>query len=225
MSRIPTPLNCLQPSIGCAYIIKNIKTKSLIRAATTCQRDLLRKGSKIKVLRAFSGEEPFFTAKIGSLRTGVEVLKFLCGAQHKKCVDATDTYEWTGISLSDAHEQNLEFDEPGYVQDDTAPVAKQVKVAKVKPIKVAKTKPVKVEKVKVAKVKVAKVKPIKVAKTKPVKVAKTEVVDDVVSVVEEEEVVAPTAKIIQSDEEFEAEINAEFEADLKKSEARLAATK
>ena len=50
-------------------------------------------------------------------------------------------------------------------------------------------------------------------------------VDDVVSVVEEEEVVAPTAKIIQSDEEFEAEINAEFEADLKKSEARLAATK
>lgn len=198
MSRTATPLNCLQPGIGMSYVIKNIKTKSLIRAATTCQRDLLRKGSKIKVLRAFSGEEPFFTAKIGSVHTGVEVLKFLCGAQHKKCVDSTDTYEWTGISLSEAREQKLEFDQPGYVTKDEAPVAKQVKVAKA--------------------VKVAKVKPVKVAKVKP------EVVDEVVSVVEEE-VVAPTPKIIQSDEEFEAEINAEFEADLKKSDARLAAAK
>lgn len=204
MSRTATPLNCLQPGIGMSYVIKNIKTKSLIRAATTCQRDLLRKGSKIKVLRAFSGEEPFFTAKIGSVHTGVEVLKFLCGAQHKKCVDSTDTYEWTGISLSEAREQKLEFDQPGYVTKDEAPVAKQVKVAKAKLVKVVKAK--------------VKVKPAKVAKVKP------EVVDEVVSVVEEE-VVAPTPKIIQSDEEFEAEINAEFEADLKKSDARLAAAK
>lgn len=205
MSRTATPLNCLQPGIGMSYVIKNIKTKSLIRAATTCQRDLLRKGSKIKVLRAFSGEEPFFTAKIGSVHTGVEVLKFLCGGQHKKCVDSTDTYEWTGISLSEAREQKLEFDQPGYVTKDEAPVAKQVKVAKAKLVKVVKSK--------------VKVKPAKVAKVKP------EVVDEVVSVVEEEEVVAPTPKIIQSDEEFEAEINAEFEADLKKSDARLAAAK
>lgn len=212
MSRIPTPLNCQQPAIGCAYIIKNIKTKSLIRAATTCQRDLLRKGSKIKVLRAFSGEEPFFTVKIGSVHTGVEVLKFLCGAQHKKCVDETDTYEWTGISLSEAREQKLLFSEPGYVTKDDAPVTKQVKVAKTKSVKVAKAKKV-------------KVKPVKVAKTKPVKVAKTEVVDEVVSVVEEDEVLPPTTKLIQSDEEFEAEINESFEADLKKAEARLAAAK
>jgi hypothetical protein len=193
------------------YIIRDIKTKKLVRASTTCQRDINRRGSKIKVLRAFSGDEPFFTVKIGSLHTEIQVLKFMCGAKHKKCRDESGTYEWTGISLFDARTQQLEFSEPGYVDKDEA----EAPVAKVKVEKVAKVKKVKAEKVaKVKAAKVAKVKPVKVAKVKPVKEAPAEEVGKIVSV--EEEIETPT-KPVQTDEEFEADIDAAFQEDLKKA--------
>lgn len=112
--RTATPLNITeQPGTGLAYVIRDLKTDKLVRCATAAHRDLLRRGSKIRSLRAFSGEEPYFIAKIGSLRTKFTVLKFLCGAHHDKCLDETGRYEWTGITLSEAKKRKLEFDSPG----------------------------------------------------------------------------------------------------------------
>lgn len=155
-----------------AYIIRNIKTKEYIRASATCQRDL--KENLVTALRAFSGEDPFFTVKIGNRHTGIVILTFLCGAKHKKCVDTDDTYEWTGISLSEAREQKMEFSEPGYIRN--------AEIVKVKSVK--------------AKTKVKPIKAIKVAEVTP------------------EE---PSHKIVQSDDEFAAEIEAEFQNDLAKA--------
>lgn len=112
--RTATPLNISeQPGTGLAYIIRDLKTDNLVRCATAAHRDILRRGSKIKSLRAFSGEEPYFIAKIGSLRSKFTVLKFLCGAHHKKCLDESGRYEWTGITLDEAKKKNLEFAAPG----------------------------------------------------------------------------------------------------------------
>lgn len=112
--RTATPLNITeQPGTGLAYVIRDLKTNTLVRCATAAHRDLLRRGSKIRSLRAFSGEEPYFIAKIGSLRSKFTVLKFLCGAHHDKCLDETGRYEWTGITLSEAKKKKLEFDSPG----------------------------------------------------------------------------------------------------------------
>jgi hypothetical protein len=114
--RTATPLNISeQPGTGLAYVIRDLKTNTLVRCATAAHRDLSRKGSKIKALRAFSGDEPYFIAKIGSLRTKFTVLKFLCGAHHKKCLDETGRYEWTGITLAEAKKKHLEFETPGRV--------------------------------------------------------------------------------------------------------------
>ncbi len=162
MSRTATPLNCEQPAVGCAYVIRNVKSKKLIRASTTCQRDIDRKGSNVKVLRAFSGAEPFFTAKIGSLHTEIEVLKFLAGAQHKKCRDTTGTYEWTGMTLADAIKQKVEFAEPGRIVKDAAPT-KTVKVKKAKNVKAKKV--VKKARKSTPAVEVAAVAPVVVAST------------------------------------------------------------
>lgn len=228
--RTATPLNIeTQPGVGMGYVIRNIKTRKLVRASTTCQRDIDRKGSKIKALRAFSGEEPFFTVKIGSLHTEIEVLKFLCGVKHKKCRDVTGTYEWTGISLADARKQKMEFAEPGYVTKEDAPVA--VKVKKTKTAKVEKKVAVKTPAVKTETAPVAK-KPVKgsrsAPKPKPAKVAKTETapVAPVAPVTEAVaaapvETVAPAATE-QTAAEFESEINKQFEADLAKQPAATA---
>lgn len=207
--RTATPLNITtQPGVGMGYIIRNVKTKKLVRASTTCQRDIDRPRSKVKALRAFSGDEPFFTVKIGSQHTEIEVLKFLCGKQHKKCVDTTKTYEWTGISLADAREQKLEFSEPGYVtQEEEAPKATK---------KVKKTKVAKVAKVKVAAPKKTRVAKVKLTIAAPVEPAAATVVEPVAEVV--------TPKVQESDAEFEADLQASFEADLKKAEA-VAASK
>lgn len=203
--RTATPLNIeTQPGVGMGYVVRNLKTKKLVRVSTTCQRDINRRGSKIKVLRAFSGDEPFFTAKIGSLHTEIEVLKFLCGEKHKKCRDTTGTYEWTGISLAEARKQGLEFSEPGYVaKEETVKAPKKTK--------------------KVAKVKSSGRGRPKGSKNK----VKTDVVEPVTTPAGEvtapaaEVAVEPTAPVVaktdQSDAEFEAEINKEFEADLAKN--------
>lgn len=205
--RTATPLNIeTQPGVGMGYVIRNVKTKKLVRASTTCQRDIDRRGSKIKALRAFSGDEPFFTVKVGSLHTEIQVLKFLCGKSHKKCRDESGTFEWTGISLAEARKQKLEFSEPGYVtKEEVAPKAKKVKKTKV--AKVAK----------VRKARVAKVKPTEtVAEVTPTAPTATETVVEPVA-----EVVTP--KVEESDAEFEADLQASFEADLKKAEAAAAA--
>ncbi len=205
MSRTATLLNIpQQPGVGMSYLIRNVKTKKFIRASTACQRDVDRRGSRIKVLRAFSGDEPFFMMKVGSLHTEIEVLKFLCGKNHKKCRDESGTYEWTGISLAEARSQGLEFSEPGYVTKEDAPV---LKTKKVKVVKVKKTKSVKV-------VKVKKTKPV-VQDTAPVAAEPTTVVKPVVEVVV---VKAPE----QTNEEFAADIEAAFQSDLKKAEASIA---
>lgn len=117
--RTATPLNISeQPGTGLAYVIRDTKTNKLIRCATAAHRDLLRRGSKIRSLRAFSGEEPYFIVKIGSLRTKFTVLKFLCGAHHDKCLDETGRYEWTGITLDEAKKRKLDFESPGRVNQE-----------------------------------------------------------------------------------------------------------
>jgi hypothetical protein len=210
--RTATPLNIeTQPGVGMSYVIRNLKSKKLVRASTTCQRDVNRRGSKIKEIRAFSGDEPFFTAKVGSLHTDIEVLKFLCGPQHKKCRDTTGTYEWTGISLSDARKQKLEFSEPGYVtKEEEAPKAKKPKKTKVE--KVAKT------------TKSKRGRPAG-SKNKTTPVAEVIAAGEVTPTVAEPVAVeAPVvAKPVQSDSEFEAELAADFEADHQKAMEKLAA--
>jgi hypothetical protein len=215
MARTATPLNITtQPGVGMGYVVRNVKTKKFVRVSTTCQRDLNRKGSKIKVLRAFSGAEPFFTAKIGSLNTDIEVLKFLCGESHKKCLDSTGTYEWTGISLADARKDKMEFAEPGYVAQEEAVVAKpkKTKPAKAKKVKAPKAKTVK---------KVKASKPKKAAPAADVTPAAAPVITAAVETPVVAEVVAPVQK--QTADEFAAEIDAAFAADLKKNEAAATA--
>jgi hypothetical protein len=101
-----------------AYVVRDLKTNTLVRCATAAHRDLLRRGSKIRSLRAFSGEEPYFIAKIGSLRTKFEVLKFLCGAHHDKCLDESGRYEWTGVTVGEAQKKKLQFIAPGRVKQE-----------------------------------------------------------------------------------------------------------
>lgn len=203
MARTATPLNIeSQPGIGMGYVVRNIKTRKLVRVSTTCARDIENK--TVKVLRAFSGKNPFFTAKIGSLHTKVEVLKFLCSPDLKKCRDTTDTYEWTGISVKEARKQKLDFLEPGYVVDAEV-VTKPKKAKKTKAAKVVKTKGR--GRPKGSKNKVTAV----VADAAPV-VPETPVAP--AAVVTEEPTAAAPAAPVQTDAEFEAEINKEFEKDL-----------
>jgi hypothetical protein len=154
----------------------------------------LRKGAKFKTLRAFSGEEPFFTVKVGSRNTEIQTLKFLCGAHHKKCLDTTGAWEWTEITWAEARKQGLKFEQPNLI--DRSEEA-----------------PKKTKKVKVAKV--AKVK--KTRKAKLTVEAPTEITPEVVEDVVEEEVVTP--KVEQSQDEFEAEIEADHQATLAKLQA------
>lgn len=208
MARTATPLNIeSQPGIGMGYVVRNIKTRKLVRVSTTCARDLDNK--TVKVLRAFSGKNPFFTAKIGSLHTKVEVLKFLCGPDLKKCRDTTDTYEWTGISVKEARKQKLEFSEPGYVVAEET-VAKPKKAKKAKAAKVEKKTKGRRGRPKGSKNKVTA--PV-VADEAPITPAVVEPMIVPVAAVVTEEPTAP-ATPIQTDAEFEAEINKEFEKDL-----------
>jgi len=211
--RTATPLNIeTQPGVGMGYVIRRVTNKKLVRASTTCQRDIDRKGSKVKALRAFSGDEPFFTVKVGSVHTGIEVLKFLCGQKHKKCRDTTSTYEWTGISVADARKQKLEFSEPGYVTQDEAPKAPKAKKSKT--------------------AKAVKAKVVKGKRGRPVgsknKVTAPVVADAPAAVTpaQEKELVAQEALVPkapeQTDAEFESELSKEFEAQVADANAKLA---
>lgn len=192
MFRTSTALNIqTRPGIGMAYIVKDLTTKKFVRASTCCQRDLSRPEFNLKTLRIFSGPEPFFMAKIGSVHTETQVLKFLCGSNHKKCLDETGTYQWLEVSLSEARKENLKFSEPGYL-------VKEEKVAKVtKPAKVA--KPTKVTKT---------AKPTKVAK--PAKAAKLVVAEIVPEVVPQELI---TEEVATNEDQLDAEFAAELDAD------------
>lgn len=132
--RTATPLNISeQPGTGLAYVIRDTKTNKLVRCATAAHRDLLRRGSKIRSLRAFSGDEPYFIVKIGSLRTKFTILKFLCGAKHDKCMDESGRYEWTGITLAEAKKKKLEFEAPGRVNKEEEPERQLQGAAKIDP--------------------------------------------------------------------------------------------
>jgi hypothetical protein len=193
IGRPTTPLNCEQPRVGCAFIIKNLKTKENVKCATASQRDTERRGSKIKVLRAFSGDEPFFMVKVGSLHTEIKVLKFLCGAQHRKCLDTTGEFLWTGITWKDAIKQGMEFSQPNLKVKDETPV---------KAKKVTKTR-----------------KPYKARKAKVIVEAPTEIVPEVVAeVIEEVTSRAPE----MTDAEFEASVDADHQATLAKLQATSA---
>lgn len=113
MGRTPIPLNINErPGTGMSYIIRNIKTGILFRCATAAHRDLRRKEFGIDSLGAYSVQEPYFTVKLGSIKTGMNALRFLCGAHHSKCLDEKGEYEWTGISLEKAKKDGLDFYDP-----------------------------------------------------------------------------------------------------------------
>ncbi len=208
MSRTATPLNIeTQPGIGMSYIVRNTKTRKFVRVSTTCNRDLERRGSKIKVLRAFSGDEPFFTAKIGSLHTEIEVLKFLCGVKHKKCLDTTGTYEWTGISLKQARKDKMEFEEPGYVAKEEAPVAKTKKTKTAKVVKAKKGK---------------KGRPAGSKNKMTTPVAEVVAAGEVVPAEPVAEEVIVPKQPEQTDAEFESELNKEFEEQVAAATAKNA---
>lgn len=190
MSRSATLLNIpQQPGIGMAYVIRNKATKKFCRASTTCQRDLKRDPTITK-LRSLSGDEPFFTAKVMAPGKEIQLLTFLCGSQHKKCLDQTGTYEWLNISLTEAREQNMKFDEQGYYLNDKPQAVKQVKAkTKVK----TKTKATK---------KVVKAKQVTAEVIEPAQIPAEQVIEDSATPVTES----------QSDTEFEAELDAEHQA-------------
>lgn len=138
--RITVPLNIsTQPGVGMGYIIRDLETGKRLRASTTCQRDLNRKDLGLTKLRSFTGENPFFTAKIGSLNTGFTLLTFLCAAsQSKKCIDSTGKYQWTEMSLSEARANNVKFDESNYYvsgERKEQPVKTKTVKAKTKKVK------------------------------------------------------------------------------------------
>jgi hypothetical protein len=189
MARSATPLNIpQQPGTGMAYVVRNVQTKKSCRASTTCQRDLKR-DPNLKTLRSMSGEEPFFTAKVMGPNKEIQLLKFLCGAQHKKCLDETGTYQWLNISLTEARTANMKFDEQGYYINGAPTPAKPVKA---KPGKTVKAKQAKTTK-KVVKQVVAEV-------IQPTTIPAEQVIEE------------PIEEVKQSDTEFEAQLDAEHQA-------------
>lgn len=199
MTRTSTPLNIeTLPGIGMSYIVRNVETQKYVRVATCCQRDIKRRGFKFKSLRALSGDEPFFLAKIGSLRTGTQVLKFLCGSQHKMCLDKTGTYEWCELSVADARLKNLEFSEPGLLDKNEKVVAKVTKAKK--PAKVTKAK-------KAVKAKKAKAKLL---------------VEEITPEVVPEELIMPETEAVVNTDQSDTEFAAEIDADHQKALAQIA---
>jgi len=112
MGRPKTPLNIVrQPPVGSTWIIQNIDTKELCKCSCTTQAD---KGA-VEALRHFSGTNPFFTVKLGSKRTQVSYLKFLCSAYLKECIDDKATWKWLDITQDEADIKCLWYSEPNLV--------------------------------------------------------------------------------------------------------------
>jgi hypothetical protein len=112
--RKKTPLNIdRQPKIGSTWIIQNIHTTELCKCSATTQLDK----NSVKHLRKFSGEDPFFTAKIGSKSTQVTYLKFLCSKKLDTCVDTTGAWKWLDITQQEADIRKLWYSEPNLVTE------------------------------------------------------------------------------------------------------------
>jgi len=138
VGRAASPLNIdTRPGVGMSFIIKDTSSHKYVRASTCCDRDLKKGILKVTQLRSWTATEPFFYVKVGSYATGNTLLKFLCGVNHKKCVDSTGAFEWTGISLQQARKDKMVFEEPNYVanKDEAAKVKTVKKISTPKSVK------------------------------------------------------------------------------------------
>jgi hypothetical protein len=115
LGRPKTPLNILrQPPVGSSWIIQHTSTKELCKCSTTCQIDK----NNVDALRCFSGQNPFFTAKIGSKNTFITYLKFFCGNHLPLCIDVTSTWLWLDLTKSEADIKGLWYSEPNLVTEN-----------------------------------------------------------------------------------------------------------
>jgi hypothetical protein len=112
IGRPKTPLNIpRQPPIGSCWIIQNIITGELCKCSCTVQKDL----SYITCLRKFSGDNPFFTVRIGSKHTKVTYLYFLCSALLPQCIDFSKEWKWVNVTQDEADIKCLWYSEPNLV--------------------------------------------------------------------------------------------------------------
>jgi hypothetical protein len=102
-----------QPPVGSTWIIQNIDTLELCKCSTTSQCDK----DAVEALRKFSGNAPFFTAKIGSRHTQLTYLTFYCGSTFKICIDSTSTWKWLDITQDEADIKGLWYSEPGLTSE------------------------------------------------------------------------------------------------------------
>ena len=215
--RKPVSLCCDQPGTGMGYVVKEIATKNLIRVSTVAARDLTRPGSKIKTLRQFTNiAEPFFTIKIGSHLAGMTTTDILCGGHHKKALSRCGKYEWLSKSLSDARKEGLEMIEPGYVSKEEKPVVAKVKKAK----SVKADKPKSVKKVRKAKAVIAAPTSTPADAPNILFASNDEDVSNTAEAIVNSAVETPVVKTEQTMADFEKEVDAEFEADLNKIQAK-----
>lgn len=113
MGRTKTPLNITrQPGVGMAYIAKRQSDGALVRVATLCARDQ-KKEPALAPIRKFSGDEPFFKARITRADGGAKIdpitLVFDCRSTSALCTAVADgqTYEWLDLDHKVAVEDGL----------------------------------------------------------------------------------------------------------------------
>ena len=112
IGRPKTLLNILrQPPVGSCWIIQNIDTGEICKCSCTTHADK----DHVEALRRFSGATPFFTVKLGSKRTQVSYLKFLCHAYLKECIDDKAAWKWLDITQDEADIKCLWYSEPNLV--------------------------------------------------------------------------------------------------------------
>jgi hypothetical protein len=113
--RPKTPLNIdRQPPVGSTWIIQHIHTGELCKCSATCQNDR----NHVIALRKFSGPNPFFTAKIGSVHTKLVYLLFQCSIYLDVCHDDTNTWKWLNITQDEADIKQLWYSEPNLVTEN-----------------------------------------------------------------------------------------------------------
>lgn len=102
MGRIKTQLNIpRQPGVGMAYVAKRQSDGAIVRVATLCARDQ-KAQPDLAPIRKFSGDEPFFKARITRGDGGVPitpfVLQFDCRSGNICTATANgETYEWLDL--------------------------------------------------------------------------------------------------------------------------------
>lgn len=128
MGRKKTPLNITrQPGVGMAYVAKRLSDDALVRVATLCARDQKREPD-LAPIRKFSGDEPFFKARITRADGGAKIdpitLVFDCKESSPTCTAEADgvTYEWLDLDHKVAVADGLTI-----VNDTPAKPVKKVK--------------------------------------------------------------------------------------------------